>query len=110
MASERNVVVEIAGLAARRRTTTAATTAGGRRREVIVTTTTAAHRRAAAIAAAIEHGERTAEARDHDLGRIALLAALVGPFAGRQLALDIDLRTLADVLLRDLRELLVEDH
>ena len=63
----------------------------------------------ATAAAAVEHGERAAEARDHDLGRVALLAALVGPFARRELALDIDLGALAHVLLCDLRQLLVED-
>src|SRR5262249_43537630 len=63
----------------------------------------------ARAAAAIEHGELAAEARDHDLGRVALLAALVGPFACRELALEIDLGAFADVLLRDLCELFVED-
>src|SRR5579883_1276046 len=106
-ALERNVVVEFGTLAARRGTTAAATR---RRRSEVLVHAAAAHRRAAAVAAAVEHGERAAEARDHDLGRIALLAALVGPFAGRQLALDIDLRALAHVLLRDLSQLLVEDH
>ena len=66
-------------------------------------------RLAATAAAAVEHGERAAEARDHDLGRVALLAALVGPFARRELSLDIDLGTLAHELLCDLRQLLVED-
>src|SRR5262249_38004626 len=57
-----------------------------------------------------EHGECTAEARNPHFGRVALLAALVGPLAGRKLAFDIDLRTLAHELLRDLGQLFIEDH
>src|SRR6185369_4641275 len=85
-------------------------------------TTTACHRRCrlvihaarsaclAAATAAIEHGQRAAEAGDNDFRRVALLTALVGPFARRELALDIDLGALLDVFLGDFRELLVEDH
>src|SRR5260221_14225037 len=48
-------------------------------------------------AGAVEHRQFALEAGQHDFGRIALLALLIGPFAGLQLALDIDLRTLAQV-------------
>ncbi len=39
-------------------------------------------------ATAVEHGERAAEARNDDLGRVALPAALVGPLAGGELAFE----------------------
>src|SRR5262249_42712967 len=51
-----------------------------------------------------------AEALQHDLGRIALLPLLVGPFARLQGTLNIELRALAQVFLGDLDEPLVEDH
>src|SRR5207253_3154449 len=65
---------------------------------------------AAAAAAAVEDRELAPEALQHDLGRVLLLAGLVLPFAGLQLALDVDLRALAQVLLGDPRQVLVEDH
>src|SRR5262249_43304300 len=66
---------------------------------------------AARIAAAgIEHGEFAAETLQHDFGRVFLLAGLVGPLPRLQLPLDIDLRSLVQVLLRNLDEPLVEDH
>src|SRR5262249_41354063 len=58
----------------------------------------------------IEHSEFAAETLQHDFGRVFLLAGLVGPLPCLQLALDIDLRSLAQVLLRNLDESLVEDH
>src|SRR3954451_12155551 len=65
---------------------------------------------AATAAAAIEQRQVAAEALDHDLGRILLLAGLVGPFAGLELARDIDLGALLEVLLGDAGDVLVEDH
>src|SRR3546814_7356117 len=44
------------------------------------------------------------------LGGVALLAALVGPLAGLQLPLDVHRAALAQVLLGDARQVLVEDH
>src|SRR6266849_2013034 len=87
---ERNLVVEIGvgGAAARRRGgggSRAAEAAG-------IAFVVAALRRpgcAAAVAGAVEHRQIAAEAGQHHLGRGALLALLVGPFAGLQLALDI---------------------
>jgi len=64
---------------------------------------------AAATLAAVEHGELAAEAAEDDLGRVFLLARLVGPFAGLQLALDVDLRALPQILLGHLGQPLVED-
>src|ERR1700679_3757284 len=63
----------------------------------------------AALALGIEHGQLAAEVLEHDLGRVFLLAVLVGPFAGLERALDIDLGAFAQVLLGDLGEVLVED-
>ena len=60
-----------------------------------VSATTAATTATAALAAGIEH----LHVKDYDLGRIALLAALVVPRAGLQLAFDIDLAALFEVLL-----------
>src|SRR5262245_37007369 len=65
---------------------------------------------AAATAAAVQHGQGRVEALQHDLGRVFLNAALVGPFAGLQLALDVHFRALLQILLGDLAEPLVEDH
>src|SRR5690606_3037851 len=45
-----------------------------------------------------------------DLGGVAILARLVLPLAGAQAALDVELRTLAQVLAGDLRELPEEHH
>src|SRR5689334_6825579 len=87
--SERNFVVEIAvggaaapaaartGAAVARRIPAAAT-------HVAIVVVAAAFHRAAAAARAVEHRQFAAEALQHDLGRIALLAVLVGPFAGLQ--------------------------
>src|SRR5262245_38273928 len=105
---ERNVVIEL-GLAAARRRTAATSAARRTASEILVGTAAATAAFTAATAAAVEHGERAAEARDHDLGRVALLAALVGPLSRRELSLDIDLGTLAHELLCDFRQLLVED-
>src|SRR5204862_5706462 len=65
---------------------------------------------AAAAARAVEHRQFAAEALQHHLGRVFLDPGVVGPFAGLQGALDIDLRALLQVFLGDLNEALVEDH
>ena len=64
----------------------------------------------AAFATAAEQGQFAAEALQDHLGGVLLLAALVGPFAGLQLALDIDRAALAQILLGDPGQVLVEDH
>src|SRR6516164_4341296 len=84
---ERDVVVEVvdrgAGTCRRGR--------AARRRLVVKTTAgktlviAALHRRPAGAAGArrpIQHRQLAAEAVQHDLRRVALLAALIGPFAG----------------------------
>src|SRR5262245_30636821 len=108
MSSERNVVVEIA-LAAR---------ASGRRlaprrragRAEIRATVRAEFLAATAASAPIEHREHRIEALQHDLGRVFLDTILVSVFAGLELALEINLRALLQVLLDDLAQPLVEDH
>ena len=114
----RDVVVELVGdagrLAAapgRRRARHAAAPLRRPARTLVVAEVAAAIVAAAtALAAAAEQGQLAPEAREHDLGGIALLAALVGPFAGLQLALDIDRAALAQVALGDVGQILVEDH
>src|SRR3546814_11072794 len=54
-------------------------------------------------------GQIAAEALQHHLGGVLLDAVLVGPLAGLQGALDVDLGALAQILLGHLAELLVED-
>ena len=63
-----------------------------------------------AAAAAVQQRQFAAKALQHDFRGLALIAFLVGEFARLQLALDIDLRALLQILLRDLAEILVEDH
>src|SRR5258706_3517143 len=72
---ERNLVIHLVTLEAGRRLTgaTSATTAF------------------TAAILAIQHGQFAAEILQHHLGRVFLRAVLVGPFAGLQFALDINL-------------------
>src|SRR4051794_5646145 len=65
---------------------------------------------AARAAAAVQNGEFPAEALEHDLGRVFLLAGLIRVLAGLQLAFDVDLRALLQELLGDSRQVFVEDH
>ena len=108
--SERNLVVHVVALAGagHGRLALARAAASGRssrnRRRC-----PAAARRAAA-AAAVEHGQRRVEALQHDLGRVFVVAVLVGPFAGLQRAFEINLRALLEILLDDLAQALVEDR
>src|SRR5690606_6772839 len=59
---------------------------------------------------AIQHRELAVEPLHDHLGRVALLAGLVLPVACLQFPLDVDLRTFAQILLRDLAQVLVENH
>ena len=65
---------------------------------------------AGAAGATVQHRQRAAEALQHDLGRVALLAALVLPFARLQLALDVDFGAFLQILLHYLAQWLAEDH
>ena len=49
-------------------------------------------------------------ALQHDLGGVAVIAVAVLPFAGLELAFEIDLGALAQILLGDLAQALVEDR
>jgi len=60
--------------------------------------------------AAADQGQFAAKTLQDDLGCVALLPGLIGPFAGLQLAFDIDLASLGEILLRDLTKAIVEDH
>ena len=62
-----------------------------------------------AAVARIEHGERTVEAAEHHFRRVALGTLLIGPLAGPELALEVHLRPLAQILLGDLAQALGED-
>src|SRR6266540_1447512 len=62
-----------------------------------------------AITRPVEHGELRIEVLQHDFGRVLVLARLVLPFARLQLTLEIDFRTLLQILLGNPAEPLVED-
>src|SRR5262249_41607387 len=64
----------------------------------------------AAIAGPVEDGELRIEVLQHHLGGVLVLARLILPFARLQLALEIDLRALLQILLGDPAKPLVEDH
>src|SRR5690348_17679472 len=64
---------------------------------------------AATAAAAVQHGQGRVEALQHDFGRVFLDAALVGPFARLQRALDVNLGALLQILLDNLAKRLGED-
>src|SRR5213592_4586654 len=106
--SERNVVVHVAVAGAGR--DRAARCGGGRTAGAEITVGIIRCEVAAATAAAaIEHGQARVEPLQHHLGRVFLDAALVGPFTGLQLALDVNLGALLQILLGDLAEPLIED-
>src|SRR6266567_4182899 len=109
-ASERNLVVEVVALGARHRRLALARRGRSRRAEIAGLTGIGPGSAAPAGSSAIEHGELRVEALQHHLGRIAVLALRVLPFAGLQLALEIDLGTLLEILLGDPAKPLVEDH
>src|SRR4029077_17588479 len=65
---------------------------------------------ATAAATAVEHGQGRVETLQHHLGGVFLGPALVGPFSRLQLAFDVNLGALLQILLGDLAESFVEDH
>src|SRR4029078_10888905 len=65
--------------------------------------------RAVALAP-VEHGELCVEALQHHLGRVSLVVVVVGPFARLERAFQIKLGALLQILLGNLRQILVEDH
>ena len=64
----------------------------------------------ATTALAVEHRQRGIEVLQDDFGRIAILAVLVLPFSGLELALDINLGALLQILLGNLAETFTKDH
>src|SRR5262249_16939279 len=60
-------------------------------------------------AGAVEQRQLAAEVLQHHLGGVALDPLLVGPLAGLQRALEVDLRALLQILLGDAAEVFVED-
>src|SRR6185369_17460694 len=95
--SERNLVVEIGALEA-----AGAFPCPGHRRAFGPVAATVA-------AAAVEHHQFAPELLEHDLGRIFLRPVLVGVFAGLELALEINLGALFQILLGHLGEVFIED-
>src|SRR5277367_5910055 len=89
-ASERDVVVHV-GVARACSSHTTRWRARGTAGTEVAATGLIGKATAATAAAAFEHGEGRVEPLQHDLGRVFLYAALIGPFAGLQLALDVDL-------------------
>src|SRR3546814_18420253 len=70
--------------------------------EVAATTT--------ATATAVEQHHFAPEALQHDLGRILVLAMSVAPYAGLELAFQIDLRLFEQILLGDAAQIFLESQ
>src|SRR5262249_17879522 len=104
--SKRNLVVHVAALAGagHGRLLLARRGAGGA--EIILV---GAELAAGAIPGPVEHGELRIEVLQHHLGGVLVLARLILPFARLQLALEIDLRALLQILLGHPAKPLVED-
>src|ERR1700745_1831876 len=90
--SERDVVVHVVAAAAGRDRAARGAAHGTAGAEIAAALV--AEAAATAAATAVQHGQRRVEALQHDLGRVLLGAALVGPFAGLQRALDVNLGAL----------------
>src|ERR1700704_486178 len=65
---------------------------------------------ASARAAALEHGQVRVESLQHHFGGVFFDAALVGPFAGLQLAFEVNFCALLQILLGDFAQPFIEDH
>src|SRR3954453_1239840 len=61
-------------------------------------------------ATTVQHRQGRVEALQHDFGRVLLDAALVGPFAGLERTLDVNLGALLQILLNNLAQRFGEDH
>src|SRR5579863_4201980 len=110
---ERDLVVQIAafrGIPRWAAATAAWCTGGGTRRGAFAIATTLPRTAAFTAAARVKHGQFALESADHDLGRIALLALLVGPLAGLQRAFDVNLAALVQEALGDVTDPIVENH
>jgi NAD+ kinase len=112
--SERDFVVHVAGeiVVARCRrlsVVVVAATAPARIIGAAATTAAATLPHATALAASVEHGQCRVEPLQNDLGGVFVLAALILPFAGLELALDIHLGALLQVAFRNLAQALIEN-
>src|SRR6266566_5024702 len=105
-ASKRNLVVHVAALAGagQGRLLLARRRPGGTEFIFLSAEVTAG-----AIARPVEHGELRVKVLQHDFGGVLVLARLVLPFARLQLPLEIDLRSLLQILLGDPAKALIED-
>src|SRR3954454_25350552 len=61
-------------------------------------------------ATTVQHRQRRVEPLEHDFGRVLFDTALVGPFAGLERTLDVNLGALFQILFGDLAEPFIEDH
>src|SRR5260221_6185691 len=107
---ERNIVIEVAATAAAAATTAAGATAAITAAAIAIAGIRFAGGHAAALTATAEHGELAAIFLQHDFGRVFLGTALIGPFAGLQLAFDVDCGALFQIALGDIDDAVVEDH
>src|SRR5262245_63049840 len=105
--SKRNLVVHVAALAGAGQGRLLLPRRGAGGAEIILV---GAELAAGAIPGPVEHGELRIEVLQHHLSRIFVLARLILPFARLQLALEIDLRALLQILLGDPAKPLVADH
>src|SRR5579859_7295381 len=94
--SERDFVVEVGG-----RGVTAATALAALGAVALALLLALAAVLALTAALARQQGQRAAVGAQHDLGRVAVLARIIGPLAGLHLALDVDLVALGAELLDD---------
>ena len=65
---------------------------------------------AAAFAATADHLQLAAELTEHDLGGVLVVAFLILPLAGLELAFDVDLATALQVAFRHVGQTLVKNH
>src|ERR1700733_14191035 len=109
MPSERNLVVHIAARGSGRGRSGDLARRSGRTELAGVIGIGAAGRSAAGAPGAVEQRQFAAKSLQPCLGRIAILAGLVLPFAGLQRALNENFRALFQILLGDPTQILVED-
>src|SRR5690349_4516746 len=102
--SERDIVVQIGPAPAARRLA-----AGGRlRRPARARSADASPVIVARLA--VQHHQLAVVWSQHDFRRVSVVVVLVGPFAGLQLAADVNLAALSQILFRDADESLIPDH
>src|SRR5690606_6143233 len=112
ISSERDVVVHAARLecrrVGRRATPTATTALVANAPEAAVAATTIATALTCTLATAVEQHHGGVEVLQHHFGGVLVLPGLVLPLPGLQLAFDVNLGTLAQILLGNARQALRE--